>query len=377
MIGIDATLTLVVFHCLIIPHPFRYCQLNFPYFMHAALLYLTYAPERCILYRYMRKDTRNIQSICLHCFGTLKRDVCTSCHTRADDYALTLPALQLRTQIGRRYLIAGLLGAGGFGITYLAWDLCESRKVAVKEFFPKEYAVRESGSARVGVNNRESVHPFNHWLNAFVEEAKILIRIKSLHGIVKLLDFIQENNTAYIVTDYLEGESLRNYLSARGNKVPANTALKILRPVFESLCILHDSGVIHKDISPENIIIVLNKYVKLIDFGAAALYKVNGNEKPYVVQKAGYSPVELYRADPRGFGPWTDVYQMGATLYHCVTGYIPAVASEREKEDKLPRPSALGIDLPEYVEDAVMKAMAVKSEDRYQTVSDFAKDLKI
>lgn len=339
--------------------------------MHATLLYLTYAPERCILYRYMRKDTRNIQSICLHCFGTLKRDVCTSCHTRADDYALTLPALQLRTQIGRRYLIAGLLGAGGFGITYLAWDLCESRKVAVKEFFPKEYAVRESGSARVGVNNRESVHPFNHWLNAFVEEAKILIRIKSLHGIVKLLDFIQENNTAYIVTDYLEGESLRNYLSARGNKVPANTALKILRPVFESLCILHDSGVIHKDISPENIQIVQNKYVKLIDFGAASLYKRKSENTPFTVLKSGYSPIELYRPAEYEQGPAADVYQMGATVYNCITGYVPADAPERLERDLLPLPSALADDIPSRVEMAILTALSPLPDQRYPTMAEF------
>ena len=326
----------------------------------------------------MREDVRSIKNICPSCFGTLDGvGVCRSCGIRPESIANPPAALPLRSVIGSRYMTGKSLGIGGFGRTYLAWDLNESRKVAIKEFFPQGYATREKGDSRVNVLSPEVVQPFNHWLGAFVEEAKVLMRIKHLHGVVKLLDYFENNNTAYIVTDYLEGKSLRNHLTERNYKIPYNEALGILRPVFESLAVLHGYGVIHKDISPENIIIVLNKYVKLIDFGAAALYKVNGNEKPYVVQKAGYSPVELYRADPRGFGPWTDVYQMGATLYNCVTGYIPAVASEREKEDKLPRPSALGIDLPEYVEDAVMKAMAVKSEDRYQTVSDFAKDLKI
>lgn len=325
----------------------------------------------------MREDVRSIANICPSCFGTLDRNgICRTCGMRPENIANPPPALSLRSVIGSRYLTGKTLGIGGFGITYLGWDLNESRKVAIKEFFPKEFATRERGESDVNVLQPENVYSFNHWLRAFVEEAKLLMRIKHLHGVVKLLDYFDYNNTAYIVTDYLEGKSLRALLTEQNYKIPYDEALGILRPVLQSLAVLHGYGVIHKDISPENIIIVLEKYVKLIDFGAAALYKVSSDEQPFIVQKSGYSPIELYRAgEPHG--PWTDVYQIGATIYNSITGYIPSVATEREKEDKLPLPSKLEPSVPDYVDKAVMKAMAVKPQDRYQSIGELIKDLQI
>ncbi len=326
----------------------------------------------------MREDVRNIKTICPSCFATLGGDgVCRACGKNSATLFNRPPALPLLYITGSRYLIGEVLGTGGFGITYLAWDLNESRKVAVKEFYPKEFAVREDDGARVGSPTPESVAQFNHWLRAFVEEAKILMRVKHIGGVIKLSDYFESNNTAYIVTDYLEGESLRSYLTARDYKVSWDTAAKIMSPILESMSLLHGYGVIHTDISPENIQIVQNKYVKLMDFGAATLYKVTRTEKPYTVLKAGYSPIELYNRTEYTQGPWTDVYQLGATLYNCVTGYIPAAAPERLKEDKLPLPSALGADIPEYAENALMKALAVLPCDRQQTVDRLISELKM
>lgn len=284
-------------------------------------------------------------------------------------------SLPIGTVLSDRYTVTGLLGSGGFGITYLADDGLYDKKVAVKEFFPKDYAAREEKSTRVSITSPDYIAPFNHWLNGFIEEAKILIRIKQLHGVVKLLDFFETNNTAYIVTDYLEGESFRTYLINRNYKITAAETFNILRPVFESLSVLHAYGVIHKDISPENIQIVRGKYVKLIDFGAAALYKRKFIDKPFIVHKQGYTPIELYKPNEYEQGPWTDIYQMGATIFNAVTGYIPALASERAQSDLLPLPSALGADISPEAEQAVMKALAVEPHDRYGTVNEFMTDL--
>lgn len=314
---------------------------------------------------------RNINTICLNCFSTLdKSGFCFHCRTKSDDSVNPPMVLQMRNILNNRYIISRPLGMGGFGITYLAWDLKESRRVAIKEFFPKGYTSREH-SGRVNVTSPDYITSFNHWLKAFVQEAQILIRINHLHGIVKLYDFFEENNTAYIVMDYLEGESLRDFLTARGCKIPVSEALKILRPVLESLVILHQYGVIHKDISPENIQIIQNKYVKLMDFGAAALYKNREPEKPFIVLKAGFSPIELYHPLKYRQGPWSDVYQIGATLYNCITGYIPSPATERLQKDLLPRPSALGAQVPVAVENAIMKSLAVLPEKRYSNIGEF------
>lgn len=279
---------------------------------------------------------------------------------------MTLP---LRTLVNGRYLVGTVLGMGGFGITYLAWDMATSCKVAIKEFFPKGYTTRIPMSCAVTVLQKNYSSAFNHWLTAFVREAQILTSINHLHGVVKLLDFFQANNTAYIVMDYLEGVSLRKYLNARGGRIELKEALNLLRPVMDSLVVLHQYGVIHKDISPENIQIVQNKFVKLIDFGAASIYNQNVS-KPFIVLKKGYSPIELYTMNlPQG--PWSDIYQMGATLYNCITGIVPPEASTRINRETICRPSAFNIKIPLVVENCIMKALAVQPKDRYDNFGEF------
>lgn len=318
----------------------------------------------------MQADTRNTNTICLNCFHTLdKNNFCFNCRTRANDTQGSVLTLPMRTVLGKRYLISKPLGMGGFGITYLAWDLATSNKVAIKEFFPKGYTTRQQFSTKVTVLQSDYVNAFNHWLNAFVQEARILLSINHLHGVVRLLDFFEANNTAYIVMDYLEGMSLRKYLAARGGFIPINEALSILRPVLDSLLVLHQYGVIHKDISPENIQIVKNRYVKLIDFGAASIYNQNVN-KPFIVLKSGFSPLELYTANaPQG--PWLDVYEIGATFYNCITGMIPQDASQRMRQDFVVRPRSINIKIPIAVENALMKALAIDPRDRYDNIGEF------
>lgn len=318
----------------------------------------------------MSYDSRNIKNICLKCFGTLdKNGFCYKCKSRANDTRGSLLTLPLRTLLRGRYLIGQPLGMGGFGITYYAWDMSACQKVAIKEFFPKGYTTRIPFSTGVTVLQASYSSAFNHWLSAFVQEAQILTSINHLHGVVKILDFFQANSTAYIVMDYLEGISLRRYINARGGRIPLKEALGIIRPVMESLLVLHQNGIIHKDISPENIQIVQNKFVKLIDFGAASIFNQNV-VKPFIVLKKGYSPIELYASNMRQ-GPWSDIYEVGATLYTCLTGIVPQEAIARVQNDQMYRPSRLGAQIPPVQENSLMKALAVEPKNRYDNIGEF------
>lgn len=316
------------------------------------------------------QDTRDIRSICLHCFATLdpKKRVCPRCGKKGDEVS-PAGALPFRSMLSGRYIIGSPLGRSGFGITYKAYDMYTSSCVAIKEFFPKGYTHRLPNTCAVLVSNEEGSKAFNYWLTAFVQEAKVLTSIKDLPGIVKIHDFFLTNNTAYIVMEFLVGCSLHRFIHGRGGRLHLNETLNIMRPVIEALLRLHQYGVIHKDISPENIQIVDNKTIKFIDFGAASIYTQNV-QKPFFVLKKGYSPLELYSQGGKQ-GPWTDVYELGATIYTCLVGNPPPEAPERRISDKLVPPSALGVQIQPVREKSLLKALSIYPKDRYGNVAEF------
>ncbi len=316
------------------------------------------------------QDTRDANSICLNCFGTVdpRTRICTRCGKRTDDPS-PVGALPARTLLSGRYLIGAPLGRGGFGITYKAYDMQTCACVAVKEFFPKGYTKRAAHSCVVEIGTAENAKVFNYWLTAFIQEAKVLTSIKHLDGIVNVYDFFLTNNTAYIVMEYLNGMSLHRFINGRGGRLHINETLNIMRPVIETPLRLHLHGVIHKDISPENIQIVDNKLIKLIDFGAASIYTQNV-QKPFFVLKKGYSPIELYSQGGTQ-GPWTDIYELGATIYTCLVGNPPPEATERRTNDLIVPPSALGVKIQPVREKSLMKALSVYPKDRYSNIAAF------
>ncbi len=242
-------------------------------------------------------------------------------------------------------------------------------RVAIKEFFPKGYSKRIPHSLAVDVSDAANGKIFNYWLTAFIQESKVLTSIKHLDGIVNIYDFFLTNNTAYIVMEYLDGMSLHRFIHGRGGKLHLTETLNIMRPVLETLLLLHQHGIIHKDISPENIQIVNNRVIKLIDFGAASIYTQN-IQKPFFVLKKGYSPIELYSKNGSQ-GPWTDIYEIGATIYTCLVGKPPPEATERYRQDKLVPPSALNIKIQPVREKTLLKALAVNPKDRYSNIAAF------
>ncbi len=317
------------------------------------------------------QEQRDLRTICLHCYGTLdpKTRVCTVCRRRAADDQSPPYAIPMRTLLAGRYLIGMPLGRGGFGITYKAYDLLTRTRVAIKEFFPKGYTKRMPRSLAIDVSEPETAKIFNYWLTAFIQEAKVLTSIKHMDGIVSIYDFFLTNNTAYIVMEYLDGMSLHRFIAGRGDRLHINETLNIMRPVLETLLLLHQHGIIHKDISPENIQIVNKRVIKLIDLGAASIYTQHVS-KPFFVLKKGYSPIELY-SQSGAQGPWTDIYEVGATIYTCLVGTPPPEATERYKRDNLIPPSALNVKIQPIREKILLKALAVNPKERYNNIGAF------
>ncbi len=313
---------------------------------------------------------RTNKNICLYCFGDLDSSrVCLNCHHKADDTPSPPHHLPQRTVLGaqNRYLVGKALGEGGFGITYLAWDLQQGIKVAVKEYFPSGYVTRVAGNNQVIINSKQNQAASNRGLKRFVEEARALAKIKNLSGVVNVRDFFSANGTAYIVMEFLDGVSLKKYLQRRGGKLGTDEILTIMRPVMESLTQVHKLGLIHRDISPDNILITKHNEVKLIDFGAAKYSNPDGKSLS-IVLKQGFAPPEQY--DSHGEqGPWTDVYALGVTLYYAITGSLPPESIRvMMGKDTIKRPSELGIDIDPGVENALMKSLAVDKKKRYQDV---------
>lgn len=316
---------------------------------------------------------RNNRNICLYCFGDLNSDrVCLSCGKKDDDTPTLPHHLARRTTLKKRYLIDKAIGEGGFGITYLAWDIVTQKRVAVKEYYPSGYVSRDPRSNNIIINSKQNYAPSNRGLKRFIDEAKNLTQIKDLSGIVSTTDFFSENNTAYIVMEYLDGISLKKYLKRKG-KLDCTTVLTILKPVVYSLVAVHEVGLIHRDISPDNILITKNNEVKLIDFGASKHSNPEGRSVS-IVLKQGFAPEEQYRLHGEQ-GPWTDVYALGVTIYYCVTGQVPPESIQRMYDDTITPPSDLGAVISKRQEKALLKALAVFAKDRYQSVSDFIADM--
>ena len=278
-----------------------------------------------------------------------------------------------------RYAIGKVLGFGGFGVTYLAWDVKLEQKVAIKEYLPGEFSTRMPGQSRISVFSGDKAEQFTDGMHKFVEEARRLAHFQNEPGIVTVFDSFEENNTAYIVMEYLEGETLTERLKREG-RIQEDEAVTMLLPLMESLEKVHAEGILHRDIAPDNIFLTKDGQVKLIDFGAARYATTSYSRSLTVVIKPGYSPEEQYRSRSDQ-GPHTDVYALGATLYKMITGETPPDAMERrakyegQNKDILipPQKYAKGLSLARR--NAILNAMNVRIEDRTPDVETFIREL--
>ena len=285
-----------------------------------------------------------------------------------------LYCLRKGTRLIGRYTVEGVLGQGGFGITYLGMDELHKKKVAIKEFFPQGIVTRnieyEDTVTVTLVGEKEN---YDKGKERFLKEAQTMAMFSKDKGIVKALDFFEINNTAYIVMEYLEGVTLKQYL--RENKrIAAEDLVELLVPLIEALDEIHSQGLIHRDISPDNIMVLPDGRIKLMDFGAARDYTEFGEKSLSIVLKPGYAPPEQYQTHGVQ-GPWTDIYALCATMYKCITGENPPDAIDRLVDDHLKKISAFGFTVSPQIEEAIIKGMSVAAKDRYQNVGDFCEDL--
>lgn len=278
-----------------------------------------------------------------------------------------------------RYIIGKVLGFGGFGVTYIGWDGKLDQKVAIKEYLPSEFSTRMPGQLGITVFNGDKGEQFKAGLDKFVDEAKRLAKFHDCDGIVKVYDCFVENGTAYIIMEYLEGETLATLLE-REKKIEPKKAIEMMLPVMESLNTVHGEGLLHRDIAPDNIFITKDGNVKLIDFGASRFATTSHSRSLTVLVKPGFSAEEQYRS--RGDqGTYTDVYSVAATLYKAITGVTPPDSLKRramyetKKKDILAPISKYVDSISENCENAILNAMNVQIQDRTQNMQKFIHDL--
>lgn len=306
--------------------------------------------------------------LCYHCMQD-KGDALTCPHCRVTHLPDSAPHhLVPGSIVGRRYIVGRVLGEGGFGITYIGLDDILKIPVAVKEYFPHGHSHRDSATSRViPTSSTNSTAFFQKGKERFLVEARNMARFFREPGIVDVRDFFEENNTAYIVMEYLDGVDLRRYLRANGTLMP-DDAFRLLMPAMRSLEKIHKAGLIHRDISPDNIMFLTDGSLKLMDFGAARDYE-DENRSLSVMLKPGYAPEEQYRKKGEQ-GPWTDVYAICATLYRCITGKTPPEAPDRTYEDELKKPSELGVAISPALENVLLYGLAVRKADRCPSMTE-------
>lgn len=278
-------------------------------------------------------------------------------------------ALKIGIILNKRYLVEDILGQGGFGITYRALDKQNKRKIAIKEYFPSDIGFRDIATNYVHTSN-ENDELYQYGLTRFLDEANELARFQRHPGIVAVYDMFHEYNTAYMVMQYVEGMTLMNLVKKNGGKLKIEQAIPILLLTLDALRPVHEVGLLHRDISPDNIMILPNHQIKLIDFGAARYALKNQQHNYSIIYKVGYTPIEQYTTN--GYiGPWSDIYALSASFYRVITGKLPLESTNRAEADTLIPPSRLGVNISEQLENRLMKGLAVKRDQRYQTVDEF------
>lgn len=310
---------------------------------------------------------KNINLLCLGCMKEKPSEgICPYCHFDLNQYEHMEHRLSPQTILNGKYILGKALGEGGFGITYIGLDLNLQIVVAIKEYFPSGIVSRNvTGSDTVSVLSKGRAY-YEKGRERFLLEAQTLARFYDKPGIVSVKDFFEENGTAYIVMEYLEGEDFGHFISRNGGRLSADSVLTMMEPVIVTLAEVHAQGLIHRDISPDNIMITKDSQVKLLDFGAARDV-TDENKSLSIMLKPGYAPIEQYQTKGKQ-GPWTDVYALCATIYRAITGIKPEESMSRVMEDKLKTPTELGISMDGVKEYVLLKGLEIKPEERWQNM---------
>lgn len=314
---------------------------------------------------------------CSKCMEEIHGYPCPRCKFDIASFQPKSYALAPNTILHGRYLLGVPLGQGGFGITYIAWDLEEKKKVAVKELYPSGHASRYStgGTDVIWSGDRESKLLMVDGPAVFRKEAAKMQKLKDVPQVVQVCEVFTDNNTAYIVMDFVAGITLKDYLMENG---PLNwdKTQKLLAPAIEAMIRVHKAGLIHRDISPDNMMIEPSGKIRILDLGAAKDLNTNSGASSMIVAKGGFSPLEQY-SQRGGSGTWTDVYALAATICYTLSGKTLPASVDRVNGDGDLWEQPVYKKLPPHVLAALQKALAVSPKDRTQTMEQFLSDLRL
>lgn len=314
------------------------------------------------------------ENLCMGCMNPLDaKGNCTYCNYQDKRYESPSYCLPPHTYLKQGdYLVGRVLGQGGFGITYLGFDTNLLCPVAIKEYFPAGTAVRDvtkEESFDVHAYGAETQKDFEKGLQAFIAEARLLAKFKEIDGVVKVHQFFQENQTAYIVMEYVDGFSVKQYIKKAG-KILEEEVSAMMRQAMSVLQAVHEQNFVYRDVSVDNFMINREGKLILIDFGAARYTNALDDKTRTMMCKQGFSAIEQYSSGGKQ-GAWTDVYGICATMYYMLTGIIPKNSTERVLRDEvIPLTEMENISLKEEQKQAIMKGMSVDIENRYQSMSE-------
>lgn len=311
---------------------------------------------------------------CSNCFKEYDTqfDICPYCGYYEGQMPKELYHLHPGTALADRYKIGQVLGFGGFGITYKAWDTKLETVVAIKEYYPSGLVNRIPGESSVILFAGNKAAEYRFGLDRFLNEARNMAKFSSHKNIVNVYEYFEANNTAYIVMEFLDGVTLNEFLKSNSIDVPSS--LELIHSICTALKEIHSHGIIHRDVSPDNIFLCYNGKVKLIDFGAAR-FSAAEEKQMTIILKPGFAPPEQYEKISAQ-GPWTDIYALGATLYMMITGKKPDESTNRKISDTLKPPAELISEIPENLSNTIMKAMALERHLRFDSIEEFEKALR-
>ena len=311
------------------------------------------------------------KNLCENCFSEISSEPCSVCGFCGQEQISDPTTLASGSVLQGRYAVGRVIGKGGFGITYLAYDIKHEEKIAIKEYYPYGIALRSPETTVVSVTSEETADVFKKGAEKFYDEARLVAAFNGNPSIVSVYDFFYENDTVYYTMEYLEGMTLKDYVDKNG-VITAGQAVLVAERISSALMTAHSSNILHRDISPDNIMICNDGKIKLLDFGAARQVVANASQSLSVILKQGFAPLEQYQKKGRQ-GPWTDIYSLGATLYYAMTKDIPDDPMSRFEDDAEYSSNKYSIYAPLW--EMIRKATMLRIEDRYNNVFEFRAEL--
>ena len=314
-----------------------------------------------------------MEKACANCFSAvdINEQICPYCGFDCSEEEYHSYSIAGGTLLNDRYVIGKVIGTGGFGITYLAYDTHSEKVIAVKEYYPHGIAVRSDDGLTLEPLGSANSDFYRKGIYRFLHEGKYIAKFETASEIMGIYDVFMENGTAYYVMEHFNGITLKAYTDKYG-RISAQQAVYIAEHISVAFDVIHKGGIIHRDVSPDNIMLCRNGSVKLIDFGAARSFTDDDNGLS-VMLKQGFTPLEQYQRNGRQ-GAWTDIYSLGASLYYALTLCMPDDPMSRFDDDSTF--DAQLSPLPEKLSGLICKACAVRAKDRFQSAEELMQALK-